>query len=249
MFVVHRPKVSGDYVLALPRAVRARGGHIPRCCRRCPVPLAAQPRAVCGFSFPCAVASGFTLLEIAIVLVVIGALLAIGVASWVTFAEGRRLAKGQAQLLELRDCLLRASLIHERYPSDTNFLRCRNETGPDPWGGDFRLVRGLDNATSLPLNASFAVVTDPVRAQALALPHTGWRILLPEANVTAIAFALVSLGKDHLADHPSYAGLTTAAIANLTNDFDFSSTTKDDLVLPVQGYEVMGFLRNVVGPQ
>lgn len=201
----------------------------------CPHALAARP--------------GFSILELSIALVVIGALLAVGVSAWSTMAETRRLARAQAQLLEARDCLLRHSLIHERYPDDAAFLRCRAETGRDPWGGELRLVRGVSPA-NLPLTEAFSPIEDPVRSQALTQAHPSRAILLPEGdNRTAVAFALVSLGRNGVADHGSYASLDTNAIAVLAADMDFSSTTKDDLVLPVQSYEVMGFLRNVVGPQ
>ncbi|MDI3493699.1 MAG: hypothetical protein PWP17_1583 [Desulfomicrobiaceae bacterium] len=195
--------------------------------------------------------TGFSLLEVSIALVIIGLLLAVGVLSWNTLAETRRLAKARAQLLEVRDCMLRASLLHEHYPSDTDFLRCSNATGLDPWGGGLRMVRGVTTA-GLALDESFAVVTDAARDQTLTLPdgNASRAILLPEGeNRTSIAFAVVSLGKNRAADHPSLAGLNTATIVPLAASMDFSSPTKDDVVLPVQGYEVMGYLRNVVGPQ
>lgn len=198
---------------------------------------------------PHAIAAGFTALELTMALIVIGALLAVGVSAWSTMAETRRLARAQAQLLEVRDCLLRRSLIHERYPDDAAFLRCRAETGRDPWGGELRLVRGVSPA-NLPLTEAFSPIEDPVRGQALTQAHPSLAILLPGGdNRTAIAFAIVSLGRNGVADHASYAGLDTNATVLLAADMDFSSTAKDDLVLPVQSYEVMGFLRNVVGPQ
>ncbi|BDV02065.1 hypothetical protein TDMWS_21500 [Thermodesulfomicrobium sp. WS] len=195
--------------------------------------------------------TGFSLLEVSIALVIIGLLFAVGALSWSALAETRRLAKARAQLLEVRDCMLRASLLHEHYPSDTDFLRCSNETGLDPWGGDLRMVRGVTTA-GLPLDESFAVVTDAARGQLLTLPdgNASRAILLPEGeNRTSIAFAVISLGKNRVADHPSVAGLNTNAIVPLSASMDFSSPTKDDVVLPVQAYEVMGYLRNVVGPQ
>lgn len=195
--------------------------------------------------------AGMSLLEVSIALVVIGLLLAVGVVSWGTLAETRRLAKARAQLLELRDCMLRASLLHEHYPSDTDFMRCRSETGKDPWGGAFRMIRGVTTAGT-PLDETFAVITDAARGQTMTLPdgNASRALVLPGGeNRTGVAFAVVSLGRNLVADHPSLSVLNGSPIAPLFTSMDFSSPNKDDVVLPVQGYEVMGYLRNMIGPQ
>lgn len=192
-------------------------------------------------------ARGFTLIELAVVLVVAGFLLAVGLASWTTVVEVRRIAKAKSQLLQMRDCLLQASLRHEYYPSDADVARCQDHTRPDPWGTQIRFVRGQTPSTT-PLDANFTAVTDLAHGQTMTLPSPTITLMTPEGNRTSIAFALVSLGKDKTADHATYSSLTTNPTALITNGMDFSNPT-DDLVLVVHGYEVTGYIRNVVGPQ
>jgi prepilin-type N-terminal cleavage/methylation domain-containing protein len=193
-------------------------------------------------------ARGFTLIELAVVLVVAGFLLAVGLASWTTVVEVRRIAKAKSQLLQMRDCLLQASLRHEYYPSDADVARCQDHTGPDPWGTQIRFVRGRNPSNTL-LDANFTAVTDLARGQTMTLPSSTITLTTPEGNRTSIAFALVSLGKDKQADHTTYSSLTNTTLpVPITNGMDFSNPA-DDLVLVVQGYEVTGYIRNVVGPQ
>lgn len=192
--------------------------------------------------------AGFSLLEVSIALVIIGLLLAVGVLSWSSVVETRRLAKARTQLLEMRDCLLRRSLTHEHYPSDEDVALCRTQIGSDPWGGQIRLVRGVlgDNTTALDEDAP--AVTDAARNQTMVLPSPTRKVLTPDGNRTSVALALVSLGKNGAPDHGSASALTSNLSAILTADMDFANPA-DDLVVVVQGYEVAGYIRNVAGAQ
>ncbi len=188
---------------------------------------------------------GFSLLEIAIVLIVVGILLGIGLLSWSSFVDSRRYSKTNSQLMQMKDCLVRCIVFTEHYPRQADFEQCSELTGKDAWGGRLRWIVGATSTGAL--NEQHAVVTDTPRNQT-ATALAGYNIFTANGNFANVAFALVSLGEDGAADNPTYATLNNAnsSILNaMSPDFSAAST---DIVLVVTGYELAATIKNVVGP-
>lgn len=190
-------------------------------------------------------ARGFTLLEIALVLVVVGILLAIGLLSWSSFAESRRYSKTNSQLMQMKDCLVRCIVFTEHYPRQDDFENCRELTGKDAWGGDIKWIVGVNN-TDDALNPTHAVVTDKARNQN-ATRLSDYKIITANGNFTSVAFALVSLGEDKKPNGSgsSYSDLNNHSEIQLTEN---ATVNSDDLVLVVTGYELAATIKNAVGP-
>lgn len=192
-------------------------------------------------------ARGFTLLEIALVLVVVGILLAIGLLSWSSFAESRRYSKTNSQLMQMKDCLVRCIVFTEHYPRQDDFENCRDLTGKDAWGGDIKWIVGVNNAGTR-LDKTHAVVTDVARNQTAEGLHSSHEIITANGNFTNVAFALVSLGEDGEANSSTYNALNSAEWLKLSGSSPHFSAASDDLVLVVTGYELAATIKNAVGP-
>lgn len=192
-------------------------------------------------------ARGFTLLEIALVLVVVGILLAIGLLSWSSFAESRRYSKTNSQLMQMKNCLVRCIVFTEHYPRQEDFEHCRDLTGKDAWGGDIKWIVGVNNAGTR-LDKTHAVVTDEARNQTAETLHSSHKVITANGNFTNVAFALVSLGANGTADNATYGALNSADWFVLSAVDPNFSTASDDLVLVVTGYELAAIIKNAVGP-
>lgn len=216
---------------------------------------------------------GFTLLEIAIWMVVAGILLGAGVMAWSSFRDSRRLALTASQLYQIKDCLTRRVLHSERYPSwnssaayafcrysflDVDACMCQSGAGTtDSWGRSIYLLAGVDSTpralgdrvAGLP---SQLLLTDSARNQTALFPaagstatdHTG--VVRPD-----VAYILFSYGIDGTADHASYGNRFSGAFAtyranvlDTANPPNFQTGHKDDVYLVVTAGELSSALKN-----
>jgi prepilin-type N-terminal cleavage/methylation domain-containing protein len=221
-----------------------------------PRPPLSRPRRACP---------GFTLIELAIVLVVGGLLIGLGISSWVGFRDSRRLALAASLEYQMKDCLTRRVLHSERYPTwsgavacdttlDVDACMCSNGSPIlDPWGKPFLFLSGWDTTPTArglgdvsSATSSQFVISDTARDQTRTAPavssnatdHTG-------AGRRDVAFILVSYGQDTLADSTSYGsrfGTNRAAALDPTARPDFQTGHKDDVYLIVTAGELTASL-------
>lgn len=111
--------------------------------------------------------AGFTLIELSVVIVIIGIILAAGTVGWNAVTQGRRLAVAKTNLTEVRDCLVRRMFHNNSYPTYTANLDCEeggnfDDDGTlgmdvdaclcgklDPWGRRMYYIEGLaQNSTT-----------------------------------------------------------------------------------------------------
>ncbi|MDD2219426.1 MAG: prepilin-type N-terminal cleavage/methylation domain-containing protein [Desulfoplanes sp.] len=201
----------------------------------------------------CQASQGFTFIEMAIVLIIVGVILSIGAASWITFMEGRRVAKTRSVLQQAKDCLVKRVVFNERYPRTEDFGACINATGKDGWNRDIKCLVGV-NSTGTTLDGTDFVVTDDARNQnATVLNYDTVQVITVQGNQTSVAFVLYSLGDNGLADDTSYDGADwIQPLADLSTTPDFTPSNDpddefDDIFLVVKSYELAAAIKNAVG--
>ncbi len=200
----------------------------------------------------CKTNRGFTFIEVAIVLIIAGIIISVGAASWLTFMEGRRVAKTRSVLQQAKDCLVRRVVFNERYPREEDFTDCLDEAGSDGWGRQVYGLVGHPDGDDDPLDGTDFVVSDDARDQTMTTVSADYVVTTVQGNQTKIAFVLFSRGKDGKADDTSYdedeisydEDDHTATLPK--SGADFSSTT-DDLYLVVKSYELIAAIKNAVG--
>jgi type II secretory pathway pseudopilin PulG len=193
------------------------------------------PKTVSG-----SLSSGFTLIEMAVILVIIGLILFVGVASWQMLSEGRRITRTRIILEEAKDCLIKRMYYTEAYPrfhtgrdasnSSADVDQCLGEKR-DAWGHPLRYLGGI-NATNGSLAGQF-IIDDRAENQTAVSPGDWSNAIDKDGNNTGdIAFVLISFGRDGQADHSSYGGrLPTDDIYEPTQT---ASSTEDDPANPPQ---------------
>lgn len=202
---------------------------------------------------------GFSIIELAIVLVLIGLVIGVAAASWRSFMDARQIAKAQSTLFQVRNCLIQQLTINEWYPRTTAGLTCSapgnfevdaclcDGNMTDAWGNPIHFIAGL-NATNTSLATSTArlfITTDEPRGQIRTSPgnnstatdHNG-------ATVNNIAFILISYGENGQPDSATY-DTGTALAGSITPGAapDFSANV-DDVYLITTSYELAKLLRN-----
>ncbi|NJB67872.1 prepilin-type N-terminal cleavage/methylation domain-containing protein [Desulfobaculum xiamenense] len=176
---------------------------------------------------------GFTIIEMAIVVVIVGILISASSFAWVTVWEGRRLGKTNAVLIEVRNCLVKRMYYSNAYPSysgdatagRTDNTDCDpanvNATGKDvdacmcgfldAWGNRLFLIEGVRDPSDTPLGESApAYITDnPAKGHNATAPSSTRSIIVDKDGNTVryIVFVLVSPGKDGQLDDDSYRKL------------------------------------------
>lgn len=192
---------------------------------------------------------GFSLIEIAIVLVIVGIILSIGTASWVTMVEGRRVAKTRSVLQQAKDCLVRRVVFNERYPREKDFEECVGEAGRDGWNQDVGWLIGFNGDGDV-LNGSMFVASDDARNQTATYPDSDSRATTETGEQKSVALILLSSGDDGEWDHSSYRTVLTGTspyVLNSINPPDFVASQKDDIFQVVKGYELTAAIKNAVG--
>lgn len=179
---------------------------------------------------------GYTLVEMAIVLVIAGIILAIGVSSWMLLAEGRKNSSTYATMRRARDCIedyVAQTGLYPAYSSDLaadpNFAVniCLNGK-LDAWGEQIMFLEGIRDgggtlaslcllstetaSTDDPCSAEYAVTADrpPIKPDATST------ITDKDGNtISDVAFVLISYGRQRNADHTSYGNLLDPAVVGV----------------------------------
>lgn len=178
---------------------------------------------------------GFTLIEMAIVLVIAGIMMGIGVSGWMLLAEGRKNSATLATMRKVRDCMVNYVAQTGLYPaysadlaSNANAavdicLRDRN----DAWGEQIMFLEGIRDG-----GGSFGGPTAPPEGLCLLATDlvadgdpcsTNYTVIAdrppikPDAtstltdkdgnSISDLAFVLISFGRLRTADHTSYGNL------------------------------------------
>lgn len=205
-------------------------------------------------------AAGFSLIELAIVLVIVGVILAIVGASFLSLIKGQRLSETRAVLDQAKECLLQRSFHSERYPTFTANLDCGlNDNATmdvdaclcqsgvsDAWNQPLRFIeaRVLNQSAGL---ADKPATDDFLRDnQNRVLPSPLANVITATGEtIDDVAFVLLSLGEDRAAGDPSYGNPlvgTLAATMPANTSLDFRNKG-DDLYLVVTSRELARYLR------
>ncbi len=185
-------------------------------------------------------ARGFTLLELSVVLVIIGLLVAGGVAGFSALLEGRRVAKTASALYQAKQCLLKRMFYSNTYPSYTgdntpataaDNLNCSGGVSDlakdvddclcnhlDAWGQPLMYLEGIDN-NDQPLTGQY-ILTNEAQGQNATYPSSANSTIIDKDNTTipGIAFVLISYGRDRIADNLTYSGLFAGGVQVETID-------------------------------
>ncbi|MCK9241515.1 prepilin-type N-terminal cleavage/methylation domain-containing protein [Desulfocurvus sp.] len=199
--------------------------------------------------------SGFTLIELSVVIVIIGIILAAGTVGWNAVTQGRRLAEAKTNLAEVRDCLVRRMYHNNTYPSYTAGLDCQvggSFSAPamdvdaclcgvlDPWGRNVHYIEGVtDDGTGgyVALGGRHVASVAHQGVNGTTPDRDASRLIDMNGNdVNYVVFALVSPGADGLLDDASYrdlfSGGSLAATLDPNDPPDFDRATPPDYSVP-----------------
>lgn len=211
---------------------------------------------------------GFTLIEVAIVVLIAGILLGLGAGSWHALMEAREVAQTRSVLRQTKNCLLNHMVHNLYYPTFTAGLEkdCDNpnpsrdvdaclckEGRTDAWGRRVRYIAGTAEDGSV-LNGQYAIDRPYHAGTGVDTNATNPD---PSSNATIeagrthsrVAFILLSLGENGKIDDnvnygtcfPNGQHELVGTMANCTETPDFSERT-DDQMLIVGGAEIRGRL-------
>lgn len=172
---------------------------------------------------------GFTLPELAVVIVIIGIILAAAGSAWMSLLDARRLAETKSQLLTVKSCLIKRMLHNNTYPSytgattlalgdnlecgvtisgaafDVDTCLCQVE---DAWGNEVFYLEGVvDNPSDDPLALTERFIEDNTPKGQNATNPDQTRSALIDINgnqVNYVVFALISSGADRNLDDATY---------------------------------------------
>jgi type II secretory pathway pseudopilin PulG len=201
---------------------------------------------------------GATLLETALVLLLLGLLAGLAAGSGAALLAARKIAGTRVALEQAKACLLERARLGERYPTFSDGLDCGaaqdlaldvdvclcasvGREARDAWGGRLRFLQGLRDSGQ-GLAGEFFAANAP-RGQSRIAPDAGSHAIDAHGRQrSGLAFVLLSLGPDAAADHASYSlfpGGLLAATLQTAPDF---SSARDDLVLFVTADELAAAL-------
>jgi len=191
-------------------------------CGLCPRPLALRAQPALG-----AARTGFTLIELSVVLVIIGIILFAGIAAWSTIVAGQRITATRAEMENIKRCLINRAMYSEAFPTwERTGMNCNTPRSwfdvehclcgrTDAWGNAIRYISGLTAtdglgealAISPTIPPAHYVVADPVQGQVPTELDNQSRVSAPDGTIGSVAFVLVSYGSDRVADNTSYGDL------------------------------------------
>ncbi|WP_461210136.1 hypothetical protein [Desulfocurvus sp. DL9XJH121] len=156
---------------------------------------------------------------------------------WFSLMEGRRVAKTASTLYEAKECLLEHIFYSNTFPSytgasstgdptDNTLCSDPNRSSPamdvdncicnlvDAWGQPIYILEGIrDNGAGgyLPISGTYVLDNEAQGQNATAPSNASTIIDKDGVEVPAVAFVLVSFGRDREADNQSYRDVFTAA--------------------------------------
>ncbi len=200
--------------------------------------------------------SGFSLLEMSLVLLLIGLLLSLGTACWGTLATSRRITQTRADLSLIKQCLVRHAASGGRFPTylsstdcaqdqetDLGVCLCRTRVR-DVWGNAFLFLEGTDSSGSS--LAGKAIADAVYQGQEAATVSTTSEAVDHDGHSHGrVAFVLASLGPNGTADgdYDAFSSGVTARTMQQGVDFSAGGENFDDIYLIVSARE----LRAVAG--
>lgn len=160
--------------------------------------------------------SGFTLIELSVVLVIIGVIMFAGIAAWTTIVEGQRITATRAEMENIKRCLINRVMYSEAFPTwerasmdctaprseyDVDHCLCGRT---DAWGNAIRYIAGLQTDTlGLGENATHYIVTNEPQGRGssdVTSPNANSQVNTTTGNVQSVAFVLLSYGSDREPD-------------------------------------------------
>jgi prepilin-type N-terminal cleavage/methylation domain-containing protein len=177
--------------------------------------------------------AGFTLIEMAIVLVIAGIIMSIGVSGWMLLAEGRKNSATLATMRKVRDCMVNYVAQTGLYPAYSSDLASNANAAVDiclrdkndAWGEQIMFLEGVrDGGGSLAglclLSTDLVADGDPCSPNHASAPP-----IKPDAtstltdkdgnSISDLAFVLISFGRLRNADHTSYGNRLDPAQAGV----------------------------------
>ncbi|MBU1001818.1 MAG: type II secretion system GspH family protein [Proteobacteria bacterium] len=220
------------------------------------------------------VCAGFTLIEIGLVIVIVGIIMAAAGLGWNAVVEGRRIAKTAAVMDDIKSCLIRRCVLSGRYPTYTGSTTPGNTadnldcdvaglsavgldvdscmcSALDGWGNKIYYLEGIKDGGGDGLAGEY-IITDTMTGASRVLPDATSTIINKSGiTIQGIAFVLVSLGRNRVADHTSYnnfnGGVQAGYIGEISGaTVNFNSTAidvpvefADDVILYVTANELI----------
>ncbi|MBT8764141.1 type II secretion system protein [Desulfohalobiaceae bacterium Ax17] len=204
------------------------------------------------------VKNGFTLVELALVLVIVGLLIGGGVLSWTSLMQARKIAATRSALNQAKDCLFRRIAYTNKYPDYTPAPDCSSVDQTkdvdvclcgikDAWGNRLRFLEGLEQGGDGLSQSSDYVIANLAQDQARATISPDSKVIdVHNKERTGVAFILISFGKNGQADDSSYGDRfvssdTLAAALDPDNPPNFyhpDDASYDDLALIVTASEL-----------
>lgn len=204
---------------------------------------------------------GFTLVELAIVIVIAGIIMGIGTSGWMLLAEGRKNSATYATMRRVRDCIENYVAQTGLYPnysadlsSDSDAVDLCLAGKTDAWGQQILYLEGIrDGGGTLAglclLSTETAADTDPcspnytVTADVPPIkPDSASTITDKDGNsISSVAFVLISFGRLRNADHTSYGDLLNPTAAGTYASRIASGTPPDfsaSLLLPAEDDDI-----------
>lgn len=188
---------------------------------------------------------GYTLIEVAVVLVIAGIILGIGVSSWMLLVEGRKNSATYATMRRVRDCITNNVAQSGLYPAYSSSLTANANAAVDiclggkmdAWGEQIMFLEGIrDGGGSLSglclLSTETADSNDPCSPQHTSSPpiqpDTTSAITDKDGNtISDVAFVLISFGRQRNPDNTTYGNLLDPAQAGVFAN-QMSSGTRPD---------------------
>jgi|GEM_PF-1622221 len=173
--------------------------------------------------------SGFTLIELAIVLVIIGIIIGAAGLGWYSLLEGRKLAKTYGTMVQAKECLVKRMLYSNQYPS---------YMGSDP--GDPFTYLDCDYDTSLhPPPYPFDLSAKDVDACICNLRDAWGQRLYYLEGVNGTDPDFESLAGFHVTDNP-------AQVQNATKELEESEIVdKDGTAVKYVGFVLISSGKNL----
>lgn len=206
---------------------------------------------------------GFTLIESAIVLVVIGTVMTVGAISWMSIKSGFEISHTRAKLRAVKSCLMERMILSERYPDFTLTLQenkddnyqcvnnvptkavdyCLCKAGyKDAWGRRIRFLGGIDKS-GYSINGKGIMNSNCTSFNGTSFPAEESNATDKDGRlVKNIAFILLSKGKNGEFDRSTTRSLfhskntLVGSLEDGTPDFEFDHKDYDDQVLILTGY-------------